>query len=171
MEPIFENVTVETEALIQKAFNNLQSKNYLHTFIIFGLGLMLALALYLWQREEVWLLLAAVYIGFLIRRAYQFATYGKNSLRRRLAYYDGGNPPMTNRFYGDHLVAQDVDSMNITPYCKLKKVEYNGELLLLYRKDGMLITLDARGFTKGDGASCYRFLQNQIQPYLPAAQR
>ena len=43
---------------------------------------------------------------------------------------------MTNRFYGDHLVAQDVDSMNITPYCKLKKVEYNGEMLLLYRKDG-----------------------------------
>ena len=168
MEPIFENVTVETEQLLQRAFSVLAGKKYIVQYAVFGIAMLLAFAQYVWWREFVWLCLTAVYAYFLCRRIYQYTTYGKRSLRSRLAYYDNMNPPMTNRFFEDRVVSQDIDSVNITYYTKISRVDFCSDLIVLYRKNGGVILLDPQGFTKGDYDSFTHFIREKIPHPTPA---
>jgi hypothetical protein len=102
-----------------------------------------------------------VYAFFLGRRIYEYTTYGKRALKKRLAYYDNMNPPMTNHFFEDRMVSQDIDSVDITPYNKISKVEFYSDLIVLYRKDGRVTVLDPYGFTKGDAQSFVWFIQSK----------
>ena len=169
METRFENVTVDTEQVLCSLYSYAQKKGIVRQSILMSVFLVLSLYLSYLLESLAFLALAAYYIYLLVKTLNYGRINGKKAYLKRLEYYDNTVPPMTHRFYNDYFVSSDVDSTNITPYCKIKKVEIKHSMILITRKNGEIYHMCDTGFTKGNVADFCQFIQ--MKTNMPIIQK
>ena len=159
METRFENTTVDTEQVLCNLYRFGQKKLIRRQVILMSVFLGISIVAMVLLESSVFLILVAYYVYLLVKAINHARTNGRKSYLRRLEYYDNSMPPMTHRFYDDYFVSNDVDSTNITPYCKIKRVVIRDGMVWIVRKNGEIYYMCADGFTKGTLEAFRLFIQ------------
>ena len=184
MEPIFENVTVDTEKHLRTLYSVLQKKNIKNSLVIMLVFLAAAMVFLLetviaayWAEIPLslsdylpYIALVVIYLVLTVMTITRPARAAKKIYLRTLEYYDNSMPPMTSRFFDGHFVSEDVDTRYITPYNKLARVEQKGDLLIFFRKDGHALHVSASSFTKGTLEDFLRFIREKAPQAFPQPQ-
>ena len=168
MEPIFENITIETEQLLKEYIRFMHSKRIRLNKVIYAIGA--ASFLFLGIEWNSWLLIfgAVAYVGLFVRQFFWSASFAKKNLKSKLDYYNQENPPLTYRFLDDHFEVSDIDSWNSTPYDKIDAVTQLKNCLVVNvrNKGGFAISLD--GFQKGTPEDLVEYLRTKCPQINPA---
>lgn len=168
MEPIFENVTIETEQIIKEALlfahhkKLRRNKIFGAIFIVAFLGLGLV-------RDNVFLLAAAAFYAFWF--AWQFICPGwaaKRAIKRKLAFYNQTNPPLTYRFLDDHFEVSDIDSWYSAPYDKIESATRLKSCIVVKVRDKGDFPISLDGFRKGTPEELIDFLRTKYTQPNPA---
>lgn len=165
MEPIFENVTVPTEDMYISLFQVAHKKYRMRNLIVWCISVV-CIGYLLWHLGSPYrwslVLLGPFYLYLIIKDLTAYRRTGKQVYIREWAYYDHTMPPSTFRFYPEYMESRDADSVHITPYRKLARVECLDKVIILARKDEKAFVMDPRGFTKGDAQEFARFIREKI---------
>ena len=161
MEPIFENITIETPQLIKASILFVSRKQLRSNKIIFALGTAALLLLGLLEKEALLLLFAAFDAYLFIWQFVGPSQSAKKAIQNKLAYYNQTNPPLTYRFFEDHFELSDIDSWHSFPYDKVQAVKrlQNCILVQVENRGGMPISLD--GFQKSTPEELLHFLRSK----------
>ena len=168
MEPIFENITIETEQLIKEsilfAYHKKLRRNKIFgaIFIVAFLGLGLV-------RDNVFLLAAAAFYAFWF--AWQFICPGwaaKRAMKKKVAFYNQTNPPLTYRFLDDHFELSDIDSWTSAPYDKIEAVTRLKSCIVVKVRDKASFFISLDGFQKGSPEELIEFLRSKC-PHINLA--
>ena len=168
MEPIFENVTIETEQLIKSSILFVSRKQLRRNKILMGIGTAALLLLGLLEKETLLLLFAALDAYLFIWQFIGPGQSAKKAIQNKLAYYNQTNPPLTYRFFEDHFELSDIDSWHSFPYDKVQAVARlrNCVLVQVENRGGMPISLE--GFQKGTPEELMHFLRSKCPQPNPA---
>jgi hypothetical protein len=168
MEPIFENVTIETPQLVKASVLFVSRKQLRNNKIMMALGA--AAFAYMGIEWSSWPMfaVAVAYVGLFF---WQFLVPGqaaKKAIQNKLAYYNQTNPPLTYRFFEDHFELSDIDSWHSFPYDKVQAVARlrNCVLVQVENRGGMPISLE--GFQKGTPEELMHFLRTKCPQPNPA---
>ena len=164
MEPCFINVSVDTVERLHEWYREVYSNNRRRFMIIFLVCALIMLALWIWERNIIALLVLGYYVYMVIRYMKDPRNQAKKAYERKLAYYDGTMPPANHLFYDDHLQVLDVDSSNTVPYAKVERVEFLQLSTILILKDGRVFMVSNDGFTKGTLAEFQEFIRSKCSP-------
>ena len=168
MEPIFENITIETEQLLKEAIQVANRKRFRNNKIFMALGAAAFAFLGIEWHSWILILCAVAYVGLFFWQFYLPAHNAKRHMKAKLAYYDQENPPLTYRFFDDHFEVSGVDSWHTYPYRKLEGVIRlkSGILVTIRHRGGCTISLE--GFQKGTPEELITFLRTKYTQPNPA---
>ena len=168
MEPIFENITIETPQLVKSSILFVGRKQLRSNKILMGIGTAALLLLGLLEKETLFLLFAALDAYLFIWQFIGPGQSAKKAIQNKLAYYNQTNPPLTYRFFEDHFELSDIDSWRSFPYDKVQAVArlQNCILVQVENRGGMPISLE--GFQKGTPEELMNFLRTKCPQPNPA---
>ena len=168
MEPIFENVSIETPQLIKSSILFVSRKQLRRNKIIFALGAAAFLYLAVARSSALLYVVVALYAYLFIWQFIGPSYSAKKAIQNKLAYYNQTNPPLTYRFFEDHFELSDIDSWHSFPYDKVQAVARlrNCVLVQVENRGGMPISLE--GFQKGTPEELIAFLRTKYTQPNPA---
>ena len=168
MEPIFENVTVETQQLIKESICFVAGKKLRRNKIMMALFAAAFLYLAIVRTSPLLYVAAAIYAYLFIWQFIGPGQSAKKAIQNKLAYYNQTNPPLTYRFFEDHFELSDIDSWHSFPYDKVQAVAQlrNCVLVQVENRGGMPISLE--GFQKGTPEELMHFLRTKCPQPNPA---
>ena len=158
MEPIFENVTVETEQMLKEFIQTVHRKRLLRNKIIMGFFAAAFLYLAVVRGSTLLYIVAAAYAGLAVWQFMVPGYHAKKSIQKKLAFYNQTNPPLTFRFFDDHFEVSDVDSWNSASYDKISAIDCMNHSILLRVENREAFSLNRSGFQKGTPEELVNFL-------------
>ena len=168
MEPIFENVTVETQQLIKESICFVAGKKLRRNKIIFGLGAAAFLYLAIERSSPLLYVAVALYAYLFVWQFIGPSYSAKKAIQNKLAYYNQTNPPLTYRFFEDHFEQSDVDSWHSVPYDKVQAVARLQGCILVQVQNRGGIPISLTGFQKGTPEELINFLRAKCPHINPA---
>lgn len=168
MEPIFENITIETEQLVKESICFVAGKKLRRNKIMMALFTAASLFLVIMNNHLIFYLATALYVYLFIWQFIGPGQSAKKAIQNKLAYYNQTNPPLTYRFFEDHFEQSDIDSWHSFPYDKVQAVARlrNCILVQVENRGGMPISLE--GFQKGTPEELIAFLRTKYTQPNPA---
>ena len=159
MEPIFENVTIETQQLIKETILGTHHKKLRRNKIMMALFAAAFLYLAIVRSSPLLYVAAAIYAYLFIWQLIGPGYSAKKAIQNKLAYYRLTNPPLTYRFFEDHFEQSDVDSWHSFPYDKVQAVARLRNCILVQVENRGGIPISLTGFQKGTPEELINFLR------------
>ena len=169
MEPIFENITIETEQLIREAMTHLYSKMFRRNSLWWGILTVAFVAIASYRNSWFLWLLAAVYAGFFVWHLFAPWRASRRNYKKLLAFYNQNIQPVTTRFFGDHFEMSSEDSWESISYDKIEAVACLKHCVVVKVKEksgGYMFSHD--GFRKGTPEELIDFLRTKYTQPNPA---
>ena len=171
MEPIIENVTVETEEIIREGMMHLYGKMFRRNNLLRGIftAVLVAVAIY----RQVWYfwLFAGVYTVLFVWYLFTPWRDSRKNYKRLLAYFNQNVPPATSRFYDEHFEISSTDAWETIPYDKVEGAAMLKRCVVVKVKErpgGFVFCHD--GYRKGSPQELLDLLRAKC-PYINPANR